>query len=170
MTEDNIHLTPPLSFPGKLLAFLYERYKAFDGSNESGMVIIPAELIPDNGNKLRSIVTELAKMNELEDSFINWLQTANYFCNSLVDRIVPGKLTGEDKINTENKLGYKDDLMIMAESFRLWAIESDNKKVKGILSFCKADEGVVITEEIEKFRELKQRTDSHSSCKLVLIP
>ena len=157
LTEDNIHLTPPHSFPGKLLAFLNERYKAFDGSNESGMVIIPTELIPDNGDKLRSIVTELAKMNELEDSFINWLETANYFCNSLVDRIVPGKLTGEDKIKTEKKLGYKDDLMIMAESFRLWVIESDNKKVKGILSFCKADEGSVITEDIEKFRELKLR-------------
>src|SRR5437762_8970899 len=121
------------------------------------MVIIPTELIPDNGNRLRSIVIELAKMNKLEDSFINWLESANHFCSSLVDRIVPGKLIEEDKINIEKKLGYKDELMIMAESFRLWAIESVNKKVKEILSFHKADEGIVITDDIEKFRELKLR-------------
>jgi tagaturonate reductase len=157
LIEDNIQSLPPLSFPGKLLAFLYERYKSFNGSNESGMIIIPTELITDNGNKLRSIVIELAKMNKLEVSFINWIQSANHFCNSLVDRIVPGKLMGEDKINTEKKLGYKDELMIMAESFRLWAIESGHKKVKEMLSFSKSDNGIVITDDIEKFRELKLR-------------
>jgi tagaturonate reductase len=169
LTEDNIHLNPPHSFPGKLLGFLYERYKAFNGSNERGMVIIPTELITDNGDKLRSIVIELAKMNKLEDSFINWLQSANHFCSSLVDRIVPGKLTEEDRISTEKKLGYKDELMIMTESFRLWAIESGNKIVKEILSFSKADDGVVITDNIEKFRELKLRllNGTHSfSCGL----
>src|SRR5213075_197799 len=116
----------PSSFPGKLLSFLYERYKAFNGSEEKGMVIIPTELIINNGSKLRAIVLELAGMNKLEDKFIYWLQTANHFCNSLVDRIVPGKLTGNEKVSTENKLGYEDDLMIMAERFRLWVIESAN--------------------------------------------
>jgi tagaturonate reductase len=96
-------------------------------------------------------------MNKLEESFIKWLQAANHFCSSLVDRIVPGKLTGEDKINIEKTLGYKDELMIMAESFRLWAIESGNKTVKEVLSFSTADDGVVITDEIEKFSELKLR-------------
>jgi tagaturonate reductase len=166
LTEDNIELSPPHSFPGKLLAFLYERCKAFKGSSESGMVIIPTELITDNGTKLHSIVIELAKMNQLEDSFIQWLQTSNHFCNSLVDRIVPGALPTENKIAAEKKLGYEDELMIMAESFRLWAIESGNKKVKEILSFSKADEGVVITDDIEKFRELKLRllNGTHSFC------
>ncbi len=54
LVEDNIQSSPPVSFPGKLLAFLYERYKAFKGSADSGMVIIPTELIMDNGTKLRS--------------------------------------------------------------------------------------------------------------------
>src|SRR5258706_16047613 len=96
-------------------------------------------------------------MNKLEDGFINWLQTANHFCNSLVDRIVPGKLQEDDRINTEKRLGYTDELMIMAECFRLWAIESDDEKVKQILSFAKSDEDEVITLNIERFRELKLR-------------
>jgi tagaturonate reductase len=172
LTEDDIRLSPPGSFPGKLLAFLYERYKAFNGSKESGMVIVPTELIIDNGGKLRSIVVDLAAMNKLENDFIQWLQLANYFCNSLVDRIVPGKLPAADKKTAEEKLGYTDELMIMAETFSLWVIESDSEKVKEILSFSKADEGVVITSGIEKFRELKLRllNGTHTfSCGLALL-
>ncbi len=172
LTEDDIHLSPPQSFPGKLLSFLYERYKAFKGNNEGGMVIIPTELITDNGTKLRSIVLELAKLNKLEDTFINWLQSANHFCNSLVDRIVPGKLQENDRNSTENKLGYIDELMIMAEPFRLWAIESGEEEVKQILSFAKSDEGVIISPDIENFRELKLRllNGTHSfSCGLAFL-
>jgi len=157
VADDKINSTPPVSFPGKLLAFLHERYKAFNGSEESGMVIIPTELIMDNGAKLRSIVLELAALNKLDDAFINWLKTANHFCNSLVDRIVPGKLPANDLATTEKQLGYTDELMIMSECFRLWAIESDSEKVKKILSFSKVDDGVVIAPSIEKFRELKLR-------------
>src|SRR5579872_6285071 len=43
LVDDDIRRNPPASFPGKLLAFLYERYKAFDGSPGSGMVIVPTE-------------------------------------------------------------------------------------------------------------------------------
>ena len=156
-SEDNILSSPPYSFPGKLLAFLLERFKAFGGTAESGMVIVPAELIMGNGTKLHSVMLDLAGMKKLDDAFINWLQTANQFFNSLVDRIVPGTLTKNDRQVTEKKLGYKDNLMIMAESFRLWAIESDSERVKQILSFTTTDEGAIIVSDIEKFRELKLR-------------
>lgn len=172
LVEDEVRLFPPHSFPGKLLAFLYERYKAFRGNKESGMVIVPTELVTDNGKKLRSIVIELATMNRLDEKFIDWLKNENHFCNSLVDRIVPGKLAGEDKAATENKLGYKDDLMIMAESFRLWAIESDDARVKQVLSFGQTDKGVIITPDIETFRELKLRllNGTHTfSCGLAIL-
>lgn len=157
LTDDDITLSPPSSFPGKLLAFLYERYKAFGGSEDSGMVIIPTELITDNGSKLRSIVIELAQKNKLEAPFIQWLQSANHFCSSLVDRIVPGRLPEPEMKAAREKFGYTDELMIMAETFRLWAIESGSEKVKDLLSFAKVDEGVIITPDIEKFRELKLR-------------
>src|SRR6188508_2266303 len=87
LVNDDIRRHPPVSFPGKLLAFLLERYKAFEGSRKSGMVIVPTELILDNGKKLESIVLEQAHLNGLDDRFIEWLENCNYFCNSLVDRI-----------------------------------------------------------------------------------
>lgn len=158
MADDKIggEEAPP-SFPGKLLAFLHERFKAFNGSAESGMVIVPTELIVDNGKKLKAIVIAMAENNKLSAGFIQWLNESNDFCSSLVDRIVPGKLPAGEQEAVEKELGYSDELMIMSECFRLWAIESGSERVKDILSFAKADEGVVIAADIEKFRELKLR-------------
>src|SRR5215213_9245740 len=143
LMNDDVRKHPPVSFPGKLLAFLYERYQAFNGSAQSGMVIVPTELIPDNGKKLEAIVLELAHLNGLPDEFIEWLEESNHFCNSLVDRIVPGKPAAADREALEAELGYQDQLLTMAEVYRLWAIEGD-AHVKQVLSFAEADEGVII--------------------------
>lgn len=156
-SDDDIKSQPPPSFPGKLLAFLYARYQAFEGKEGTGLVIVPTELIIDNASKLRAIVIELAQKNGLEPAFLQWLESDNHFCNSLVDRIVPGRLPKAEQERTEEILGYKDELMIMAESFRLWAIESGSERVREVLSFSIVDEGVIITPDIEKFRELKLR-------------
>ncbi|MEO6611923.1 MAG: tagaturonate reductase [Chitinophagaceae bacterium] len=156
LVQDDINSEPPVSFPGKLLAFLYERFKAFNGSAASGMVIIPTELITDNGSKLESIVLELAHRNNLDFKFIEWLENHNHFCNSLVDRIVPGKPNSTDLQKIEKALDYEDELLTMSEVFRLWAIEGD-KNIKEILSFSQADEGVVIAPDITLFKELKLR-------------
>jgi tagaturonate reductase len=156
LINEDVRNHPPKSFPGKLLAFLYERFKAFGGSELSGMVIIPTELIPDNGKKLESIVLELAHLNGLEDEFIEWIEKYNCFCNSLVDRIVPGKPEAEFHILLEEQLGYADNLVTIAEPYSLWAIEGD-EKIKNILSFAHADEAVIVQPDIEIFRELKLR-------------
>ena len=156
LREDDCRKHPPASFPGKLLAFLYERYQAFRGSKESGMVIVPTELIPDNGRKLESVVTELAKLNRLEDGFMEWLQNSNYFCNSLVDRIVTGMPDEETRISLEEKLGYQDDLLTISEVYSLWAIEG-TEHIKEVLSFHKVNDSVIIQPDIDLYRELKLR-------------
>jgi len=162
----------PSSFPGKLLAFLLKRYHHFNGSAEAGMVIVPTELITDNGAKLKAIVTELARLHQAGDAFINWLHDANDFCSSLVDRIVPGKPSKADQDHVESVLGFKDELMIMSETYRLWAIETDRERTKNILSFAAADKGVVLAKNINRFRELKLRllNGAHSfSCGLAAL-
>jgi tagaturonate reductase len=165
LVKEDIRKHPPASFPGKLLAVLYERYMAFNGNPDSGLVIIPTELIVDNGKKLEAIVLELAHLNKLEPAFMDWLENSNSFCNSLVDRIVPGRPDNASKDELENKNGYTDNLGIMAETYSLWAIEGDDK-IKEVLSFGQVDEGVVITPDIELFRELKLRllNGTHTLC------
>jgi tagaturonate reductase len=171
LVKDDIHHHPPVSFPGKLLAFLYERFRAFSGSEHSGLVIVPTELIPDNGEKLEAIVLELAHLNSLEDPFIEWLEQHNHFCNSLVDRIVPSKPDAAMLSALETELGYTDQLVTMAEVYCLWAIEGD-EQVKSVLSFAHADKGVIIEPVIDIYRELKLRllNGTHTlSCGLAFL-
>jgi tagaturonate reductase len=151
---------------------LKRRYQRFNGSADAGMVIIPTELIVDNGTKLKNIVLTLAGLGDADSGFINWLENANEFCNSLVDRIVPGKLSEAEQAATEKLLGYEDELMIMAETYRLWAIETNSTRTKNILSFSEADRGVVLAGDINKFRELKLRllNGTHTlSCALAYL-
>jgi tagaturonate reductase len=171
LVEDDIRRRPPVSFPGKLLAFLDARYRALGGSPESGMVIIPTELLVDNGRKLEEIVRELARLNGLEPGFLSWLGQHCRFCSSLVDRIVPGKPDAATLQQLEDDLGYSDELLAVCEAYRLWAIEGD-ERVRAILSFRAADEGVIIEPDIGIYRELKLRmlNGTHTlSCGLAVL-
>lgn len=171
LVNEDIHQSPPSSFPAKLLAVLYRRYQIFNGSSESGLVIIPTELLPDNATILKSILVKLCRYNKLEPAFEAWLLEHNSFCNSLVDRIVPGKPDNAEVQRFEEANGYGDDLLIVAEPYTLWAIEGD-ERVKAILSFEQTDEGVVVTPDIEIHRELKLRllNGTHTlTCAMALL-
>jgi tagaturonate reductase len=154
--EESIFQNPPASFPAKLTAFLYERFKDVGGSRNRGLVIIPTELVTDNGLKLREMVEALATYNELGRLFVKWLKFHVRFCNSLVDRIVPGKPDADTLADLQTQLGYTDALLTVAEPYRLWAIEGD-ERVRDILSFASTDTGVVIEEDITFYRERKLR-------------
>ncbi|MGY3212051.1 tagaturonate reductase [Mucilaginibacter sp. HD30] len=171
LVEEDIQQTPPSSFPAKLLAVLHHRYKTFNGSAESGLVIIPTELLPENATILKSIIKQLIAFNKLSADFESWVDKSNFFCNSLVDRIVTGKPSAEEQRLFQEKNGYRDELLIVSEPYLLWAIEGD-EKVKSILSFEQADPGVVVIPDIEVHRELKLRllNGTHTmSCALALV-
>ena len=55
----------PKSFPGKLLAFLYERYNYFNGSKASGLAFVPCELIDNNGEK--KLIDNAININHKDD-------------------------------------------------------------------------------------------------------
>ncbi|MFT3980600.1 MAG: tagaturonate reductase [Ferruginibacter sp.] len=172
MVKDNVHASPPQSFPGKVLSFLYHRFKIFEGDPGKGMVIVPTELIPDNADKLQAIVLEQAHQHGFEIAFIDWLENANHFCNSLVDRIVPGKFSAAEHAATEAAIGYEDELMIMSECYALWAIQTDSPRVKSVLNFAAANPEIVLAADIEKFKELKIRllNGSHTfTCGLAVL-
>lgn len=154
--EENIHAGVPASFPGKLLAVLYRRYQHYKGDKSRGLVIVPTELISDNGDKLRKIVLDLARFNGLEEDFLAWLEHHNTFCNSLVDRIVPGAPKGELAEEIRKELDYEDALCIMSEPYALWAISGD-EKVAEKLSFIQVKAGAFVEPDITRFKELKLR-------------
>lgn len=162
--EENIFQSPPQSFPAKLTAFLYERFRNFGGKKDKGLVVVPTELISDNGLKLRECIEKLAEYNELGKLFVKWLKFHVKFCNSLVDRIVPGKPDAATVAELESKLGYTDSLLTVAEPYYLWAIEGD-ESVKKILSFADVNPNVIIEEDISYYKERKLRilNGSHSA-------
>jgi len=169
--NEDLGATPPRSFPGKLLAVLHARFQAFGGAPDKGLVIVPTELIPDNGTKLRGILQELAEHAALGPDFMHWLATANTICNSLVDRIVPGKPAANTYATLTQELGYEDELLTMSEVYLLWAIEGD-ERVKEVLSFQQIHPGVIVQPDIDLFRELKLRllNGTHSlSCGLAFL-
>jgi tagaturonate reductase len=161
--EENIFQSPPQSFPAKLTAFLYERFRNFGGKKDKGLVVIPTELITDNGLKLRECVEKVAAYNELGKLFNKWLKYHVKFCNSLVDRIVPGKPDAQTHAMLETRVGYTDSLLTVAEPYFLWAIEGDDR-VRKILSFADVNPNVIIDEDITYYRERKLRilNGSHS--------
>ncbi|MDJ0364236.1 tagaturonate reductase [Hymenobacter sp. H14-R3] len=168
---DDVRAAPPRSFPGKLLAVLLARYEAFAGAADKGLVIVPTELVPGNGTKLRNILRELAGQQVPDSGFLAWLDKANTVCNSLVDRIVPGRPDAAVCATLSQELGYTDELLTMAEVYLLWAIEGD-ERVKKILSFQQADAGVVVQPDITQHRELKLRllNGTHSlACGLAVL-
>src|SRR5678809_332351 len=70
LVKESIHQSPPSSYPAKLLAFLYERYQAFAGAAEAGMIISPTELMTDDGKELFQMVEELAHLKEFDEDVI----------------------------------------------------------------------------------------------------
>ncbi|OOM14553.1 tagaturonate reductase [Clostridium saccharobutylicum] len=143
------------SYPGKLTALLYERFKTFGGAEDKGFIIIPCELIDRNGEKLKEIVLRYADMWNLGQDFVNWINKNNTFCCSLVDRIVPGY--PRDTINeVREELGYDDNLVNVGEIFHLWVIEGP-QSVKNELPFEKAGLNVKVVNDMTPYRTRKVR-------------
>ena len=153
---DGLEDRPQVSFPGKLCAFLYRRYKAFGGDASKGLVMIPCELIDKNGDNLRRIVLQYADEWKLEKEFVDWVENACDFCNSLVDRIVPGYPRAEADAICQ-KLGYKDNLIDTAEIFHLWVIECHRRSYEDELPTAKAGLNVVWTDDMTFYRTRKVR-------------
>jgi tagaturonate reductase len=163
---DKIELCPPKTYPGKLTKFLYERYSYFKGDNSKGLIILPVELIDDNGIHLKEIVFKLAQLWKLESGFTTWLEEACVFCSTLVDRIVTGYPKDEaEKLWAE--YGYQDNLIVTGEPFALWVIES-SKPIEDELPLAKAGLPVIFTDNQKPYKQRKVRilNGAHTSFSL----
>lgn len=152
---DRFESVPPASFPGKLTRFLYERGRAFDFAPAAGVVVLPCELIEQNGDQLREIVLALAARWRLDGDFVRWIEQEVPFCNTLVDRIVPGAPRSEQAARLARTLGYQDDMLTVCETYRLFAIEGDDA-LRARLPFAE-ESGVIVAPDIRPYRERKVR-------------
>jgi len=100
-------------------------------------------------------MNELATLNEMDAGFISWMNEANTFTNTLVDRIVPGYPAGRIDELTE-KLGYTDNNIVMGEVFHLWVIENRNG-IGNILNGEKIGLNMVFADDIKPYKIQKVR-------------
>ena len=153
--EDSFDACPPRSYPGKLTKFLFERAEAFGYAADKGLIILPVELIDDNGIMLKKCVLELAKIWNLGDRFISWLEEACVFTSTLVDRIVTG-YPRDDAEQLWQTLGYEDQLLDTAEPFGLWVIESA-KDISAELPLPACGLPVIYTDNQKPYKQRKVR-------------
>ena len=165
--EDNLEDAPQASFPGKLTALLYKRFHYFNGASEKGLIVIPCELIDRNGDNLKKIVLQYATDWNLDKGFFSWINNDNIFCNTLVDRIVPGYPI--DKIDTiTEELGYIDNLIVEGEQFHLWVIEAP-ESVKNEIPAKTCGLNIVFTNNMEPYRTRKVRILNGAHTSLVPV-
>lgn len=153
--NDKLEDKPQNSFPGKITSFLYHRYKFFSGDRTKGLLFLPCELIDKNGEKLKEIVLKLSKKWNLEEEFIQWVNEANVFYNTLVDRIVPGYPKGNEE-EIQKELGYEDKFLVEGESFHLWVIEGP-KEIKDEFPADKIGLNVLFVDDLTPYRTRKVR-------------
>jgi len=110
---DLANVDVPRSYPAKLLSVLLARH----ATGLPGPVILPCELIEQNGTRLRDLVLEQAARWSVSPPAIAWLKESCVWLNNLVDRIVPGPPKSHPLLG-------KDPLLLSAEPFAFWAIET----------------------------------------------
>ncbi|MEX1241716.1 MAG: tagaturonate reductase [Cyclobacteriaceae bacterium] len=127
----------PETFPGKLTALLYHRYKTFQGEANRALTILPCELIEKNGETLRNTILQYIAQWNLEEGFRKWITEHTLFCDTLVDRIVPG-FPRDTVQQVWDETGYKDDLVVTGETFHLWVIQPKTEQTPRIEALRKA--------------------------------
>ncbi|MDE5417506.1 tagaturonate reductase [Labilibaculum sp. DW002] len=153
--NDKLEDKPQNSYPGKLTALLYRRFTHFKGEAAKGLIIIPCELIDANADRLKEIVLKYAELWKLEADFVKWINEANYFCNTLVDRIVPGY--PKDRMpEIKEELGYEDNLVVEGEFFHLWVIQAPEQVQKEFPAPA-AGLNVIFTDDITPYKKRKVR-------------
>jgi len=162
---DSLTAAPPKTFPAKITALLYERFKFYEGAIDKGVMIICCELIEDNGSTLRDFVLRHAAYNRLGEDFEKWIKNSCRFYDTLVDRIVPG-FPRETISEIKAELGYDDNLVVKGEYYHVWAIGGD-PAIKERLPLARAGLNVLFMDDIRPFRAKKVRILNGSHTALV---
>ena len=165
--DDTDFTNCPKSYPGKLLALLKRRYDHFKGDVGKGLAIIPCELIDDNGDELYRCLTELAKINKMDAKFIEWMQNANHFTSTLVDRIVPG-YPGNEIEAIQEETGYIDNNVVKGEIFHLWVLKKE-PHIQKVFPADKTGLNVIFADDIHPYKQRKVKILNGSHTAMVPV-
>jgi len=118
-------------------------------------VLLPCELIERNGDALKNCVLRTAESWGFGAEFVDWVEKANCFTNTVVDRIVTGYPADEAPAIFQ-ELGYEDALLDAGEMYHSWVIEAP-EHVADELPFHRAGLDVLWTRNVSPYRDRKVR-------------
>lgn len=160
-TEAGIHFDPadssqgiPCTYPGRVTKLLYQRFIHFHGDNTKGLYLLPCELNDHNGELLRDCVLQYARLWQLPEEFLCWVEESCWFLDTLVDRIVSGFPT--DSTPYFQDLGWNDNLLTVCEPFCLWVIQ-EKGNIRQEFPLDKADSGILFVPDVTPYKERKVR-------------
>lgn len=161
--EDSFSGFETISFPAKLTKFLYERFLA----GLDGVYLLPVELIDNNAHQLLECVEGYIGLWNLPDAFRKWNREENFYCSTLVDRIISGYPQDEDaKAHLESLIGSEDPLMTVGEPFGLWVVERKGD-ISRYLPAGKHGIEVILTDDVTPYKAQKVRILNGSHTNLV---
>ena len=131
----------PGSFVGRLSQWLYAR---FEHAPELETVLLPCELIPNNGDLLKDLIHRKAAEFQFSPNFLLWLDQKCTFHNTLVDRIVPG---------FPKHLDTATPYTVQVEPYLFWGIEGNEADLDK-LPFKNCN-GVLLTDSLLPYSQRK---------------
>lgn len=114
--HDLENITAPKSAIGFLVAALQMRASA----GSKSFTVMSCDNLPNNGEVLEKVVVQFAQ--QISPQLADWISTHTRFPSTMIDRIVPAT-TDDDRREIENRLGLRDEGMVVAEPFSQWVIE-----------------------------------------------
>ena len=146
---DDATTVPPRGFPAKLAYLLRRRFEA----GLPGFLILPCELIDDNGPALKQAVLQCVRDFHMGDGLARWIESDNRFCSTLVDRIVTGFPADRADALCQD-WGYQDTMIVKAEPYLLWAIEGP-ESVFEWLPLPQAGLNAIATSDLRPYHDRK---------------
>ncbi|MDW5377117.1 mannitol dehydrogenase family protein [Halomonas sp. HP20-15] len=142
----------PRTAPGLLVEALARRQAA----GVAPFTVLCCDNMPDNGNRTRQAVVELAR--ERDPALADWIAESVAFPCSMVDRIVPA-MTEADFARLR-ELGVDDPAAVICEAFAQWVVEDDFPQGRPDWEH----EGVEMVADVAPFETMKLRmlNGSHS--------
>ena len=122
---------PAMSFPAKLYHLLAARHAA----GAAPLVVMPMELVVDNGAVLKNTVLAIARRQGAAPALVSYIEDRVVWANSLVDRIVSEPIEPAGAV---------------AEPYALWAIETG----RGVVAPC-VHPAIVMVEDLKQIERLK---------------
>lgn len=152
-SNDQLSDAPPSSFPAKLSRWLHHRFEHFSGASDKGCVLLPCELIADNGDALKACILRYAQQWGLSAEFQDWINSHCIFCNTLVDRIVTG-YPSDTADDIQSKMGMEDQMLVAGEPYHSWIIQGPTH-LAAELPFDQIGLAVKWVEQLEDYRAQK---------------